>query len=1495
MSFDRATRALLANAVGTIRERLKTDAMDELRRLGFQDDGSVLDLHAIGGLTEAERSAAAELRALLAHLIAAERGADGAGAKGRSERDVTQSAYDRLAREIGFTTLNRLVALRMAEERGLIVQSVGAGLASGGFQIYERLANGALGSRHETYRAYLECLYDEIARDLPALFDRADPHSRIFPGERCLEDVLDQLNRQDLAHLWAEDETIGWVYQYYNDPHERKRMRESQAPRTSRELAVRNQFFTPRYVVEFLTDNTLGRTWYEMRRGETRLTEQCRYMVRRKRPVFLGPTEEPPRPFQPADGPPSSTAASAGGPLPHPGAAAPEPSASPAEHGLWTRPNPDLDDLGAIERYALTFDGYRHAREQLGATEDNAPSVCGAIAERLEAGYRESGKWQGSFADLRIALFHWQRRFHHRGEIPDDNAPAFRALYQAVCTQWDLETEYIPYRAPKDPRDIKILDPACGSGHFLLHAFDLLTTIYEESWTWDRALPSEASGATLRDDYPHLEALRRAAPALILAHNLHGIDIDPRACQIGGLALWLRAQRAYQALRFKAAERPPIGRGNIVCAAPMPGERHLFTQFLADLHSPTLARLCEGMWDELSLAGVAGSLLKPEVRLQQIIAEERALYLTQSRGVQQALLTGHVPSGDQFDFSDVTGASFWDAAEERILTVLREYSEQAEDGDAISRRLFAGDGAQGFRFVDLLRQRYDVVLMNPPFGATTKDHQKVLDRRGEEGRDLAAAFISQSLEISTPSGYLGAITTRSIFFLRGFTNWRKTLLLTRSDVGSFLDLGFGVLDAAVEVSALTLHARRSMSAGHFINALGKHEDLDWNGAEALTKMISYKAESGHFAKIPRFPLAYWASAKLVAAFQQYPSIEDRYRVISGGNPRDDFRFIRLWTETHQRCDSDHYVPYSKGGEYGLYYYDVHLALKWRDDGEELKAHSAAYQEQIDSSPSWRALLHNYEDYFSPGITWPRRTGKLNFRVLPSGCVFGDKSPIIMARDYEQLSELLEIMGYLNTTSFAESVGLMVQRTELAQSFEVGLVRSCPLPILEGIKHSVVLECFNSIRSLDIPLELSHSFAEPALATRTLLRVEDAWKLYLKDRSSLICGVNERQAQFEQYTSEILGPSLKSKLEPTKELEGVTLEPFVESWLSYGLGCVYGRWDARIGKHPEWATTLGGAFDALPVCSPGMLTEDARLVGMDGPLPYRPERLPAGPEDVPDDYPVPIEWSGLLVDDETQPEHDLVARVQGVLGYLFEGRTEAIEQEACEILKVKALREYFRRPASFFAHHLSQYSKSRRQAPIYWPLSTQSGSYTIWVYYHRLTSDTLFTAVNRHLLPKVDAVERDLADLGARLDAASGREATRLREEVERTQAFRDELVAFRDELLRVAALPYQPNLNDGAIINAAPLHRLFRLPRWAKDTRECWGKLERGDYDWAHLAYTIWPDRVREKCRTDKSFAIAHGLEELYVEPPVGAKKRRTKAAAVVEQPALDGEDEDDG
>jgi hypothetical protein len=252
------------------------------------------------------------------------------------------------------------------------------------------------------------------------------------------------------------------------------------------------------------------------------------------------------------------------------------------------------------------------------------------------------------------------------------------------------------------------------------------------------------------------------------------------------------------------------------------------------------------------------------------------------------------------------------------------------------------------------------------------------------------------------------------------------------------------------------------------------------------------------------------------------------------------------------------------------------------------------------------------------------------------------------------------------------------------------------------------------------------------------------------------------------------------------------------------------------------------------------------------------------------YPLDVAWDGILVDD---PEHplDLERRVHAALQVLWPELADDLEHEACALLGVPGLREWFRRPAGFFADHLRRYSKSRRQAPIYWPLSTASGRYTVWLYYPRLTDQTLYRAVTDFVKPKLDAVSADVTRLHAKAQTGTARE----RAELEALSDFQTELQGLHDELLRVAQLPWKPNLNDGVLITASPLWKLFRLPKWQKDLKACWEEIAAGDYDWAHLAYSIWPDRVRAKCKTDRSLAIAHSLEDLCeVEAPKPKAKR---------------------
>ncbi len=518
----------------------------------------------------------------------------------------------------------------------MLVESVGNGFQAKGFQLYARLAGTGLGETGDVYRMYLFSVFDELAQDLPGLFDRYSPQGRLFPREAALLQVLNLINDADIAPLWSEDETIGWIYQYFNSKEERKAMRDaSQAPRNSRELAVRNQFFTPRYVVEFLVDNTLGRLWFNATRGQTFLRERCQYLL-------VKPDETP-----------------------------------------------------------------------LSATK------------------------------------------------------------------------------LRDPRTLKLLDPACGSMHFGLYAFDLFAEIYREAWAWEQqhgpgsldvSTQPQAVLKPLNQTYPDQDAFLRDVPRLIVEHNIYGVDIDPRAAQIASLALWLRAQRAWHAADVRAKDRPLIGRGHVVAAIAPPAERELRQQFVGELDHLD-AELFEKTLQLLKGIPELGVLLQVERELPSLIRQ---------------VFGEH---GSLFKEADMEQ---WQKAEARLRVALTEFAQAANS--TYQGRLFAQDALQGLRLIDLAREVFDVVVMNPPFGALcvgVKD--RLTNAYPRSKNDLVAIFVERGLELLRDKGLLGAITSRTCFFLSRYQPWREHIVLGIARPEVVADLGHGVMDdAMVEAAAYVL-------------------------------------------------------------------------------------------------------------------------------------------------------------------------------------------------------------------------------------------------------------------------------------------------------------------------------------------------------------------------------------------------------------------------------------------------------------------------------------------------------------------------------------------------------------------------------------------------------------------------------------------------------------------------------------------------------------------
>ncbi len=170
-----------------------------------------------------------------------------------------------------------------------------------------------------------------------------------------------------------------------------------------------------------------------------------------------------------------------------------------------------------------------------------------------------------------------------------------------------------------------------------------------------------------------------------------------------------------------------------------------------------------------------------------------------------------------------------------------------------------------------------------------------------------------------------------------------------------------------------------------------------------------------------------------------------------------------------------------------------------------------------------------------------------------------------------------------------------------------------------------------------------------------------------------------------------------------------------------------------------------------------------------------------------------------------------------------------------------------------------------QAPSYWPLQSAHRSYGFVLFHERVGRDTLYRLQRDYLDYKLNAARNALNDLLARHEGLSGREAKRVEKEIEAATKLLNELTQFSETMGRIAGEGYEPEENwieDGAILRLASLWEL--IPIWYRQPRKYWERLQAGEYDWSHIAMRYWPERVKEKCGTRKSFAIAHGYEEWY-------------------------------
>jgi len=1297
-----AQRGELEQMIGQARVLLEEDlGAQATGRFGIDPDGTIAnesELH----LDPTRAVDRRELVEVVEHFV--------------SEGEPAPRAVERMLREATFTHLNRLVAIRIAETQGLLRPSIGDGRASQGFRDLLELAPLLATDDTDGYGIYLSFCGDELAGDVPMLFDPRSPLLALAPSPAALDRLVGVLGDQRHSALWQASDCLGWVYQFFNTAEERKAMRDvSAAPRDSRELAVRNQFFTPRYVVDFLVQNSLGRRLLDADPASPLLADL---------PLLVDPPSEATRPVS-------------------------------------------LDE-------------------------------------------------------------------------------------------------------------VTVLDPACGSGHFLLASYDLLERAFAHL------------GVSARD----------AAPRILPA--LWGIDIDPRCVQVAAAALSFRARRSCPDLALPAP--------NLICARALPATTSGLSELLRTLPKRE-QELASRLVDLLDQAPVLGSLLKVEERLA---SEVRGSF--PSGGPEQPRL--FPGASEQLSLSDAVPVDEVAIVEGRLLAALQRLAEAATASP--TERLLFAEATDAVRFIEAMRRRYDAVVMNPPFGEPVPETKGYLHAAYSwlPGRtsDLLAAFVGRGLELCKPGGYVGAITNRTALYIKTFEAWRRQVLLG-NELVCMADLGFGVMEGAmVEAAAYVVRASSPgpESVATFVRLL-KDQDRPAALADAISHSRAGTSDArvrrvaqAEFAALPQAPIAYSVGPTVRRLIKEGPALEGHAgEARQGLATADDFRFVRVFWEVDPArittnvagtFDGRRWVPFAKGGDYAPYWADIHLVVNWGHNGEEIKASVCARYPYLKGK--WQWVVKNSEYYFRPGITWsPYTASGLSLRPLPAGCVFGHSGSTVFA------SCPWPLLAWLNSRLVRLTLSVTAESGEETKSgaphlrYEVGRIQSLPAPesmlgdaqlgvlaeevadelaefdrfdettrrfvlptILDGSAGTLrerVLRAEH--RRLDAVVEATGRYAEiddriaelidldattreelDQVAGPLVARLPDTplsdeqGELALallagSDREVIEAAVQTHgEARFIRVQHQVidrrvelaalaLGRSPSVLVDYAVQHELVPPDRLTEAardLVSYLVGAALGRFDVRLAHGTRPLPESQALFDPVGCLAPG------QLVGENG---VAATQAPPG-------YPLDLPSAGVLVD-EPGHAYDIEARILAAARVVLGGDTDSILPEATRVLGCRSVREYLRR--GFFKDHLARYSKSRRRAPIYWALAIPSGRWGIWVYAPRLCRETLFAVVQGAAAREAAAAAEMARLVRERESGGAGRGLGEVASALEAEESLSEELRLFRTEAERIAGLGWEPDLDDGAVLCAAPLAGLF--PAWG-DLAAYRRDLTEGKYSWAGVA-----------------------------------------------------------
>ena len=920
--------------------------------------------------------------------------------------------------------------------------------------------------------------------------------------------------------------------------------------------------------------------------------------------------------------------------------------------------------------------------------------------------------------------------------------------------------------------DIKILDPAMGSGHILVYTFDLLFEMYENlGWSTKESVLS------------------------ILKNNLYGLEIDERAGQLASFALMMKAREKFSRL-FSVLKREENFKLNTLIIEESNSLSERIRNKIKNNNLNNLNKIIQEFED----AKEYGSILKLESIDKEILKREFNILKESFNNNEQETLIFN---------------------EDEMIININEELELIEN--LIKQHTIMTD-------------KFDITVTNPPYMGNSRMNgilKEYIDKNYPDVKsDLFAVFIKKVISFNKENGFISLVSPYVWWFIKSYEELRN-YILNHLTFYNLIQLEYNAFEGAtIPVGTFVLKNKIIPNYKMIGIKLSDFKGIENQPIKTLEAIKNpncnwrFQAKQKDFEKIPGSPIAYWVSDKVREIFKKNQKLGDIGEAKVGLQTGDNNKFLRLWNEVNYNKigynmsnsqealkSKKKWFPYNKGGEFRKWYGNQEYLVNWENDGYEIKNF-------YDEKGKLRSRPQNTEYYFKESISWGLITSAgSSFRYFPKGFIFD-----ISAVSYFIEKKEREILGILNSKYFLE----LSQIINPTINFSNGVFALLPALFVENEKfNNLVQQNINISKKEWDSRETSWDFEKLSLIDGKDLK--NAYENYCnhwrdnfvqlhkneEELNRLFIEIYELQDEMDEKVSfddiTILKKEAKIvEIDNSKAREfsseserylydrGVSLEfnkdELVKQFLSYAIGCIMGRYSTN-----KPGLIMANSDDVLELSSNKFLIKDTN-----GDI-----RQEVETEFFPDEFGI------LPITAEKDFSNDIVERVKEFVKFVY--GEESLKDNLNFIAEAlgnkdnrnpeEILRTYF--ITAFYKDHLQRY----QNRPIYWLMNSgKKNAFSCLFYMHRYEPLTVARVRADYLIHYQEMLENKRKFIERQLYAEdiTAKEKKNVEKELKDLDVLLKELREYANEVKHIAEQKIALDLDDGVNVNYERLGAILK-------------------------------------------------------------------------------------